>query len=68
VTVVGAADVFSRSHIALTAVLSGVLAVAIGVWRFRGPRRFVDAGIVGVIAAGRGVLVAGLGESSPTQP
>jgi hypothetical protein len=46
-----AADVFTRSHIALTAALTGVIAAGIGIWRFNDRRRLIGALTVGVLAA-----------------
>jgi hypothetical protein len=46
-----AADVFTRSHIALTAALSGVIAAGIGIWRFNDRRRLIGALVVGVLTA-----------------
>ena len=46
-----AVDVFSRAHIALTAVVTGILAAAIGWWRFTDRRRLLEALIVGLLAA-----------------
>ena len=46
-----AADVFTRSHIALTAALTGVIAAGIAIWRFDDRRRLIGALVVGVLAA-----------------
>jgi hypothetical protein len=46
-----AIDVFSRTHIALTGIVSGIAAAGIGWWRFEGRRRLLDALIVGLLAA-----------------
>jgi hypothetical protein len=46
----GAVDVFSRTHIAWTAVVAGIITAAIGWWRFKDPRRLLDALIVGLLA------------------
>jgi hypothetical protein len=43
-------DVFSRAHIALTAVITGLVAAAIAWWRFKDPHRIVEGFIVGIIA------------------
>ncbi len=50
--VVGATgDVFTHAHIALTAACTAVIALGVGVWRFQGRRRWLDALIVGVLVA-----------------
>jgi len=46
-----AIDVFSRTHIALTAILTGIIAAGIGWWRFKDRHRFLEALIVGLLAA-----------------
>jgi hypothetical protein len=48
--VVAVADTFSHAHIAATAVTTGVICAAIGVWRLTGRRRVVSGLIVGVLA------------------
>jgi hypothetical protein len=47
----GAIDVFSRAHIALTAIVTGIIAAGIGWWRFKDPRRLLEALTVGLLAA-----------------
>jgi len=46
------ADVFTHAHIALTAACTGLIALGIGIWRFQGKRRWLDALIVAVLTAG----------------
>jgi hypothetical protein len=46
------ADTFTHAHIALTAITTGVIAFAVGIWRFNGRRRWLDAAIVAVLVAG----------------
>ena len=45
-------DVFTHSHIALTATISAVIALAVGLWRFQGRRRWFDALVVAVLVGG----------------
>ena len=46
------ASVFSTSHIAITALVSGVIAAGVGAVRLRGERRALDVLAVGVLTAG----------------
>jgi hypothetical protein len=51
--IVGAtSDVFTHAHIALTAAITGVITFGLGVWRFRGRRRWFDAATVAILVAG----------------
>ena len=47
-----AADVFTHAHIAFTAACTAVIAFAVGIWRFQGKRRWLDALTVAVLVAG----------------
>lgn len=42
--------VFTSPHIALTAIITGLIAAAIATWRFAGPRRVVDIIAIALIA------------------
>ncbi len=46
-----ATDVFSHSHIALTAAVTGVIAAGVGIWRFNDRHRLIGGLTVGVLAA-----------------
>lgn len=46
------ADVFTHAHIAFTAACTAVIAFGVGIWRFQGKRRWLDALTVGVLVAG----------------
>jgi hypothetical protein len=48
--IIAAADVFSRSHIALTAGCTGAIVFIIAVWRLHGPRAWIDRIAVTVLA------------------
>jgi hypothetical protein len=51
--VVGATgDVFTHAHIAFTAACTAVISFGVGIWRFHGRRRWLDALSVGVLVAG----------------
>lgn len=43
------ADVFTSSHIALTAIITGVLAAAIAIWRITGAQRVINIIAVALI-------------------
>ena len=45
-------SVFSTGHIAVTALVSGVIAAGVGAARLRGERRVVDSLAVGLLTAG----------------
>jgi hypothetical protein len=45
-------DVFTHAHIALTAACTAAITLAVGMWRFAGRRRWLDALIVAVLAGG----------------
>jgi hypothetical protein len=48
---VATTDVFSHSHIALTAAVTGVVAAGSALWRFKNPSRLIGGLTVGVLAA-----------------
>jgi hypothetical protein len=48
--IVATADVFSRSHIALTAGCTGVIVLVFAVWRLHGPRAWIDRVAVTILA------------------
>jgi hypothetical protein len=45
-------DVFTHAQIAFTAACTAVIAFGVGVWRFQGKRRWLDAATVAVLVAG----------------
>jgi hypothetical protein len=49
---VATADVFTHAHITFTAACTAVIAFGVGIWRFQGKRRWLDALTVGVLVAG----------------
>jgi hypothetical protein len=48
--IVATADVFSRSHIALTAGGTGVIVLVFAIWRLHGPRAWIDRVAVTILA------------------
>jgi hypothetical protein len=46
-----AIDAFSRTHIALTAVATGIIAAGIGSWRFKDRHRHLEALTIGLLTA-----------------
>lgn len=49
-SMIAASEVFTSPHIALTAIITGVIAAAIAAWKLAGPRRIVDIIAMAVIA------------------
>jgi len=45
-------DVFTHAHIGLTATISAVIALGVGIWRFQGKRRWLEALVVAVLVGG----------------
>jgi hypothetical protein len=50
--ILAVADVFTRSHIAITAGCTGAIVLVFAVWRLHGPRAWIDRIAVTALAAG----------------
>jgi hypothetical protein len=48
--IIAVADVFSRSHIALTGAVTGVIVLGFAIWRLQGTRAWVDRIAIALLA------------------